>query len=366
MLTWDTQAAIKKVSAGLSKGLFEQGITDITYAKSQFPVYKDNPKGFYVRKINKDVLIDENFFLYDGWKYYEDFNKFLKDFNDFNVIHIQSNQWAKEIDLLKQFPKVYTCHCSIKIEQEVEGKDKSLVFWHQDKLIHDSDVVQVMNLEYERIIREYHDYHGRIVIIPNGRDFKNHREIKRDEEKTMLSIGRLNDIKGHKYLIEALPKIKEIYPNFKLYIGSDGSLKNSLENRINDLGLNENVEFLGWLNEKGLEPFYKKANLFVLPSLHENDPNVLLEAIDYYLPFICTDTGGLKQLYKDKEDCLKVQIKDPNSIFNAVIYAFENPEKMKGYARNARKNNEYRTWKNIAGKMIDVYQDLLREPVKSS
>ncbi len=119
-----------------------------------------------------------------------------------------------------------------------------------------------------------------------------------------ITIGRLDDGKNHKLLIDA---IREIDAN--LYIIGDGVLRDSLVEHIINLGLEEKVFMLG--KEKNPYKYLSKANSFVFASNREGFPNVLVEALACGLPIISTDckSGPREILAPDTNETLQLDSK---------------------------------------------------------
>jgi len=109
------------------------------------------------------------------------------------------------------------------------------------------------------------------------------------------TIGRLSPEKGHKYLIEAIAKVKQ--NGIKLLIVGGGPLTDSLAKLCNELGLSETVIFCG--HKQNIRDYYEAINLLVLPSLKEGLPNVVLEAMIMNVPVISTDVGGIREIITD-------------------------------------------------------------------
>lgn len=101
---------------------------------------------------------------------------------------------------------------------------------------------------------------------------------------TFITVGRLNKEKNHEFLIKAF-KIANL--DAELWIIGDGPLKNKLQKLVKGLKLEDKVFFLGI--QKNIFDYLSKAHCFVLSSMHEGFPNVILEALSCGLPVISTD-----------------------------------------------------------------------------
>lgn len=115
----------------------------------------------------------------------------------------------------------------------------------------------------------------------------------------IMTVGRLVEQKGQWHLIRAFSKVRQ-KKECKLVIRGDGELKPYLEKLICDLNLNEDVKFLGW--KENPFKYVSKASIFVLPSLWEALPYVLIEAMVCGCPVVATDCKyGVREILKDNE-----------------------------------------------------------------
>ncbi len=139
----------------------------------------------------------------------------------------------------------------------------------------------------------------RIDVIPNGVDsdrFKRNDEKRRQHEGVnILFVSRLIEGKGLQYII---PNMQDIHDKTgaRLIIVGDGPYRQELENLTDRYGVRESVSFEGRKTGDDLYEYYNDADLFILPSLSEGMPNVVLEAMSMGLPVIMTPCGGAHEL----------------------------------------------------------------------
>lgn len=108
-----------------------------------------------------------------------------------------------------------------------------------------------------------------------------------DETFTIINVGRLTNAKGQWHLIRALSYVKKEIANIKLLILGQGELENYLKDLVENLGLNDNVVFLGY--QKNPFKYIRKSDLFVFSSLYEGFGNVIIESMACNTPIISTD-----------------------------------------------------------------------------
>lgn len=177
---------------------------------------------------------------------------------------------------------------------------------------------------------------GRGKVIPNPlftSDIPNPYTGTR--EKTIVAVGRLVQQKNHSLLIDAFDRIKTDFPDYKVIIYGEGTLRQELEKKIADLDLIDRIELQG--NKSNVLELIRKSSLFVMPSDFEGMPNALIEALALGLPCISTDCpcGGPAYLIKNDINGVLVPTRDVNALENALRDLLSHPEKASRLARQA-------------------------------
>ena len=120
-----------------------------------------------------------------------------------------------------------------------------------------------------------------------------------DESVRLLTVAALVAKKGHADLFAALVDLRRERPGVSLDLVGGGELREELEQRAGELGLGDAVRFHGELPKAQVAELMRRADLFVLPSLVENLPCVLIEAMASGLPSVATAVGGVPDLLDD-------------------------------------------------------------------
>lgn len=175
--------------------------------------------------------------------------------------------------------------------------------------------------------------HKNVLHIPNPATFEV-REREGVDYKSVISVGRLDPQKGYSMLIDTWVLVKDKHPEWMLNIFGTGDLKEQLEGKINALGLKGNVNLKGKSDE--IENEYLKSSFFVMSSLYEGLPMVLLESMSCGLPVVSFDCEwGPREIIKDGYNGFLVETGDVNQLADKICQMIENHELRKTMSLNA-------------------------------
>ncbi len=188
----------------------------------------------------------------------------------------------------------------------------------------------------------------KVLCIYNGASFQTNRgsltdnirkrvkqELGLSEESTMaLTVARLNDQKGHDFLIPAIPHLKEEFPNLKFVWVGDGEKKAYLQQLLKEYNCSDQVLFLGYRSD--VPRLLQAADLFVFPTYYEGQPFALLEAMAYGAPIITSSTDGIPEVITHKVQGLLSRKGDSADLLEAIRWALRNPSQMATMAQKAQ------------------------------
>ena len=242
-------------------------------------------------------------------------------------------------------------------------------------IIRNSDAVTV-NSGYTRhqLISLVPGSDCKIRIIPMGVDLKSFHEHlpanemkKPQQERIILSVGRLIELKGTRYLIEAMPVVIRAVPDAKLVIIGTGPEEERLVKRVRELSLVDHVQFLGMIRHDQLIPYYQGADVFVLPSITidgmtEGLGVVLLEAMASGCPVIGSNVGGIPDIIDDGENGFLVPERDSTQIAERIVRLLLDAELRVTFRKNGyAKVDESFSWDRISDQFATVYQQVRME-----
>jgi glycosyltransferase involved in cell wall biosynthesis len=168
------------------------------------------------------------------------------------------------------------------------------------------------------------------------------------------SIGRLETQKGYTFLLDAIPKVLSICPNTEFYIIGEGSLHQELEEKAAKLRISNNVHFTGIRTD--IAYLLQELDLFVLPSLWEGFPTVLLESMVCNVPVISTNIPGTRELVIPGQNGWLIPPENSQALADAILEAIGNPELRATFVCRAAKDVQHFTIDNIAEEYHQLYK----------
>lgn len=175
---------------------------------------------------------------------------------------------------------------------------------------------------------------------------------------TLGTVGRLDPVKNHAGLLEALAALGGRNRQLRLVVVGDGPLRSSLEDKASSLGIAGQVRFTGASNETA--ELMRGFDIFVLPSLNEGISNTILEAMATGLPVVAARVGGNPELVLDAVTGTLYDPLDPGALERALVSYIADPARRRAHG-NAGRDRVVQNFSLAA--MVDrylaLYDDLL-------
>ncbi len=150
----------------------------------------------------------------------------------------------------------------------------------------------------------------------------------------LLFIGRMGLLKGEQDLIQALQRVVEVAPNFRLDML--GQLSDTIAAECRESGLRPLIDHLGPVSLAERITFFKRADIFVLPTYAEGTPISMLEAMAAGLPVVSTPVGGIPDVVKDGVEGYIVEPGDVAALADRLAQLINDPERRRKMGQRAR------------------------------
>ncbi|KKH40467.1 glycosyltransferase family 4 protein [Methanosarcina mazei] len=281
----------------------------------------------------------------------------------FDLIHAHftwpSGAVAVELNKYFNVPVVITEHTSTTFQKSIDNKDEIFInTWKKCDAI-----IRVR----QRDISLFEDVgisKNKIFHIPNGfnnstffqyETFECRNKLNLPEnKKIILNVGNLySEVKGHKYLIEAINEIVKHREDILCVIVGGGKLEPNIRKQINDLGLENHVTLVGSKPHGDIPLWMNACDVFVLPSLNEGNPTVMFECLGCRKPFIGTKVGGVPDVIASDDYGLLAEPENAEDLAEKIETALNknwDEGKIANYAEQYR-------WDNIASQIVNIYYE---------
>lgn len=203
---------------------------------------------------------------------------------------------------------------------------------------------------------------GKVSVVHNAvrtEDFAScarSEAIQGDRKPAVLTVARLDRLKGIGYLIEAAALVPDAF----FFLAGDGPERANLEERARELDIADRIIFLGRRND--IPALLHSCDIFVLPSLLEGLPLSVMEAMSASKPVIGTNIDGINDLITDRENGLLVPPGDPRALADAINLILSDERLAQRIAASARDtiNLGFTQEKMIEG-VTDIYSEIIRK-----
>lgn len=276
-----------------------------------------NAKFLFFNNVKRNRFNNSSFFwvLKNVWLIRPDvILTFMDNFSTVAVIIKKILFWRKikvvldEVILTSRYLKIY--------------RGKSVNFWGTlikifypmaDKIIVPSKACQM------DLVDNFGIEKNKILVINNWTLFKK-RKIETEKIYDAIYVGRLDGEKNIDVLIDLAKKMTLIKPGYKQIILGTGNEEKRLKKKAKQMKIEKNVLFMGY--KKNVEYYLEKSKMFILPSINEGMPNVVLEAAAYKLPSVINNFLGAKEVVVDNKTGYICN--NEKEMYNKVLYLLEN------------------------------------------
>ena len=196
-------------------------------------------------------------------------------------------------------------------------------------------------------------------ILPCGKECDFRKEFSIQKNESIVGVlGRLSSEKGHNIFLKAIADIKQQTPKACRYvIVGDGAEKTNLQLLAKKLQISDRVIFTGYYHN--IYCFLKFCDVFVLPSIRESLPLVLLEAMSFGIPVVATDVGGVSELINNKSVGFLIKPGSSKQLGEAILQILSNSEAAERIGEKGRQRvTQQFNARRMIQKLSVIYQNL--------
>lgn len=311
------------------------------------------------------TLLEELSFNISAWLWLK------KNQSKYDIVHLQGRSGFLFPKQDNKTPIFTTFHGLITIENRLSKKILNLdrkihqrfASYFEKNALKNSDAIIAVSREMQAELHELNIQTNEKprYILPNGVTINASNNSTKDKDKSdqnlLIFVGRLDRIKGIFNLIDAM---KKVHKNVQLIMIGDGQDRPELENRIQAEGLSERIVLLGAQSNENVLAWIRRGFALVLPSFHETQGIVLLEANTCGKAVAAGNVGGVPEVVSHGVNGLLFNPHNIKEITNAINELYLNPENTQKMGERGRQLvAEKFDWSKIAADTEGVYQQVL-------
>ena len=262
-----------------------------------------------------------------------------------------SNGWTK--DYIIDFQKK-------KYDEKIEKlkKKRTKILKSANKVIavsgFMSDLAKIIGVKDERI-----------KIIYNSVDFMDEVEVNQNEveeikikygnnKKILVTSCRLTPWKGIDGVIKALPEIMKRVGGVNFIILGDGPELENLKKLTEEIGVRDNVIFLGRIKHDETMKYFKAADLYILNTNYEGFSHALMDVMKNGAPIVTTNVGGNPELIKNNEEGILINYNNQEELVGASVKILNDKELSERFVSNAKNKIKKFNWNNTVNETIKI------------
>lgn len=274
--------------------------------------------------------------------------------------------------LKTDLPTVATIHTPIQHKQEIRPRNTFSDYLHlaqgfmgkriERHIIEKSQVLTTVSESVRSDLTEYGLDEREIMVTPNGVDtaeFDPTRERARANQ--LLYTGRLAAVKGLPDLFDAIHQLNESGTSCRLVITGKGEYRAVLEEKAANLGIENQIEFVGFVSRDELVSLYETSDAFVFPTYYEGLPTSVLEAMAAGLPIVSTTAPGVRDLLNHEETGLLGAPGDVEALTQNIQRVVDDDALRSELGNRARQITETRyDWEIVSQTLKPIYEQVAK------
>lgn len=205
----------------------------------------------------------------------------------------------------------------------------------------------------------------KIIVMPNRinlerfhpagdhpKDSQNQKEFK-----TLLFVHWLSKRKGADMIAPIAKHLLQLQvTNYKILVVGDGPYRDQLLREIEENNLKNYIEFIGFVPNKDIVEYYKKADLFILPSMEEGFPMSLLEPMAMGVPYVAFDVGAVREISSETAQRFLVKPGNIELFAHKIESLLSEQDTYKNFQREGLEKIKEYSMDNVINKFVKMFE----------
>ncbi|MEH7463357.1 glycosyltransferase family 4 protein [Bacillus thuringiensis] len=300
------------------------------------------------------------------------FKSFLREkgLEQYDVFHAQdlfAVFLLGQLNLEYKKPLFFTPHghftkSRLKFDKIKKGSIEEAYFSEIEKQgIRAADQIITISNSFHFPLKEYGAKADQLITIHTGIDYQQDSKSKpRYNNKLVIScVSRLSPRKGHEILLKALSRIQQDLTNIEVWIVGDGVMRERLENQVKELGL-DNVKF--WGRRTDIPEILSVSTIYVLPTINDNFPISVIEAMFSRQAIITTNCGGIPEMIQNGKTGIICEPGNVQQLADAIQLLLTNKSLREQLGREAQAySGQHLTQDVMVSKIERIYYSFMNK-----
>jgi glycosyltransferase involved in cell wall biosynthesis len=222
-------------------------------------------------------------------------------------------------------------------------------------------VIAVSERTKRIIVQKYGVPEWKITVVHNGIEFDPcdlNPERPARREKVVLFLGRITRQKGPEYFVRAAARVAERLRDVRFVVAGSGDELPKIKRLADSLGLNDRIEFTGFLHGRDVDRAYERADVYAMPSVSEPFGLTALEAVRHGVPVILSKDSGVAEVLR--RGTLKVDFWDVEMMAKMIVSVLKHPGLAEMLRRESAAEIRGLSWDDAARKCVKSYYEAVK------
>jgi len=181
-----------------------------------------------------------------------------------------------------------------------------------------------------------------------------------NNSKTILTLSGMRPIKGLEYLIRAMPIVLEKNPDTRLLMTCRGEYEDHIRNLVLKMGMQDNVDFIGFIEGEEKDVLTCICDVFCMPSLYESFGIAILDVMRYGTAVVASDTGGIPEIIENGKNGLLCKPKDHVQLAESINALLEDTELNRRIGVAGKSSMHRFNVERISDEYITIYEEVVK------
>jgi glycosyltransferase involved in cell wall biosynthesis len=202
----------------------------------------------------------------------------------------------------------------------------------------------------------------KIFIPPNEFEIPNVEIVKGEKKYHLIYIGNFGDVKDLPLWVDIVQEIKRSLPNIKGVMLGDGKRYEDIKSKIQENGLESNIELVG--RQKDVYKYLNRSKLLLMTSTSEGLPMVVVEAMSVGVPSVIPDIGDVTDLVRDNENGVVIDSRNPKEFAKKIISLLNDKQLYEKLQNESIKSVKQMSENTTHEKLVELWDLVLKRVIK--